>query len=87
MQSFCYCCLVLTKIRMSRQILVKVPHIKFPENTFSCSRVLHAERRTNMTKLTCAILQLLVANATEIRLGIEILTTCKIWYKKQQLLC
>jgi len=42
------------KLEFSRQIFEKYSNIKFHENPSSGSRVFHADRRTDMTKLTVA---------------------------------
>lgn len=41
----CHCCPILIKIIKSKQILEKLPHIKFHERSFSCSRVYTCDRR------------------------------------------
>jgi hypothetical protein len=47
MQGARYCCLMLAKTGMCRQILVKVPNIKFHENQLERSRVFNAYRQTD----------------------------------------
>jgi hypothetical protein len=42
------------KLKFSRQIFEKYSNIKFHENPSSGSRVFHADRQTDMTKLTVA---------------------------------
>jgi hypothetical protein len=54
MQSARYFCSIVTVSEFSRQIFIKVPNIKLQENQSSGSRADNADRRTDMTKVTCA---------------------------------
>lgn len=47
-ETVCYCCLILTKIRICRQVLER-PHVRYHENPFSCSQVVTCEQRDRQT--------------------------------------
>jgi hypothetical protein len=46
----CYCCPILTKIRMDPQIIVELPDIRFLEITFGCFRVVSCTRTDGPTE-------------------------------------
>jgi hypothetical protein len=64
MQRVHYVCLILIKIGMSREFLVKLPSVRLSQNTLGILELLHADdRRTDMAKLRITFLQRFAANA------------------------